>query len=92
VLLADQPFLEAADIERFLPLKSGVVEEKQVAPSLPARQSPLRPYGRVDSHSVDVLLHALQQCGGNKSRAAQLLGMTARQFDYRWKKLRQPAL
>jgi Nif-specific regulatory protein len=92
VLLADQPFLEAADIERFLPLKSGVVEEKQVAPSLPARQLPLRPYGRVDSHSVDVLLHALQQCGGNKSRAAQLLGMTARQFDYRWKKLRQPAL
>jgi hypothetical protein len=30
---------------------------------------------------------ALSQCGGNKSRAAHLLGMTPRQFNYRWQKL-----
>jgi Nif-specific regulatory protein len=33
------------------------------------------------------LLEALQQTGGNKTRAAALLGMTARQFRYRLEKL-----
>ncbi|SAL36723.1 transcriptional regulator NifA [Caballeronia udeis] len=99
VLLAEQPFLEAADIERFLPREGRAVLEanggftgRNIEPALavaPPQHVALRPYGRVDSHSFDVLRHALQQCGGNKSRAAQLLGMTVRQFEYRWKKLGQ---
>lgn len=39
------------------------------------------------SHTADALRQALDRCGGNKTRAAQLLGMTARQFHYRWQKL-----
>ncbi|WP_254073947.1 sigma 54-interacting transcriptional regulator [Burkholderia sp. S171] len=89
VLLAEQPLQEAADIERYLPRESDAMEKEQfAASSMPAAPHlPLRPYGSVDSHSADVLHNALKQCGGNKSRAAQLLGMTARQFNYRWKKL-----
>jgi Nif-specific regulatory protein len=48
---------------------------------------PLRPYARLGSHSADVLVAALQRSGGNKSRAAQALGLTVRQFNYRWQKL-----
>jgi Nif-specific regulatory protein len=47
----------------------------------------VRPYGAADSHSADTLQSALRKQGGNKSRAAQALGLTARQFAYRWKKL-----
>jgi len=51
---------------------------------------PMRPYRRVGSHPAQALVDALDQCGGNKSRAAQQLGMTARQFSYRWQKLGLP--
>ncbi|MEA3085550.1 MAG: Nif-specific regulatory protein, partial [Paraburkholderia sp.] len=51
---------------------------------------PMRPYRRVGSHPAQALVDALEQCGGNKSRAAQQLGMTARQFSYRWQKLGLP--
>ncbi|WP_218026889.1 helix-turn-helix domain-containing protein [Vreelandella aquamarina] len=39
------------------------------------------------SHSPEALCHALRRSGGNKTRAAQLLGLTPRQFSYRWNKL-----
>ncbi|HEV7814345.1 MAG TPA: sigma 54-interacting transcriptional regulator [Janthinobacterium sp.] len=96
VLLGDKPILSAADIERFMP-GSGALA--QVAPALPAASgapaapaSPgsfgvVRPYVPASSHSITELQQALTQCGGNKSRAAQLLGLTARQFAYRWAKL-----
>jgi Nif-specific regulatory protein len=51
---------------------------------------PVRPYRHVGSHPARALVDALEQCGGNKSRAAQQLGMTSRQFSYRWKKLGLP--
>jgi Nif-specific regulatory protein len=101
VLLADQPFLDAADIERFLP--SGAAASPEAAPAAvdaavaagieapdafaAGRHLPMRPYARVGSHSSAVLRRALDECGGNKSRAAHLLGMTVRQFNYRWQKL-----
>ena len=47
---------------------------------------PWRPYAPSTSHSAEDLLRALQASGGNKSRAAQQLGLTARQFQYRWQK------
>ncbi|PWV65536.1 sigma-54 interaction domain-containing protein [Plasticicumulans acidivorans] len=91
VLLAGKPVLDAADLDRFLP--------EAPADGLPAAESPrrappaelgsagLRPYAAADSHPAATLLDALARCGGNKTRAAQALGMTARQFHYRWKKL-----
>lgn len=45
-----------------------------------------RPYAPSTSHSAEDLLEALRASGGNKSRAAQQLGLTARQFQYRWQK------
>jgi len=46
-----------------------------------------RPYSWVREDEEQPLLEALQQTGGNKTRAAALLGMTARQFRYRLEKL-----
>jgi Nif-specific regulatory protein len=46
-----------------------------------------RPYSWVREDEEQQLLEALQQTGGNKTRAAALLGMTARQFRYRLEKL-----
>jgi Nif-specific regulatory protein len=51
---------------------------------------PMRPYRRIGSHPAQALVDALEQCGGNKSRAAHQLGMTPRQFSYRWQKLGLP--
>ncbi|TCK84351.1 sigma 54-interacting transcriptional regulator [Paraburkholderia sp. BL9I2N2] len=101
VLLADHPFLDAADIERFLPQPD---DEASAVPAMatrpladpasalspepgPGAVPPMRPYGRFSSHPAEALTQALRQCGGNKSRAAQKLGMTVRQFSYRWSKL-----
>jgi Nif-specific regulatory protein len=50
-------------------------------------QSSARPYSWVREDEEQTLLEALQQTGGNKTRAAALLGMTARQFRYRLEKL-----
>ena len=51
-------------------------------------ESPLvREYRRMHSHSAQALAQALARHGGNQSRAAQSLGLTPRQFGYRWQKL-----
>ena len=42
---------------------------------------------RYREDELDALLDALRQTHGNKTRAAALLGMTARQFRYRLAKL-----
>ncbi|KQO45457.1 Fis family transcriptional regulator [Methylobacterium sp. Leaf86] len=47
----------------------------------------IRPYLSADSHGHEQLRLALTQAGGNKTRAAQRLGLTERQFSYRWRKL-----
>jgi len=52
-----------------------------------AIQTNARPYSWVREDEEQTLLEALQQTGGNKTRAAALLGMTARQFRYRLEKL-----
>lgn len=55
-------------------------------PPAPAAMA-VRPYAPAASHSAAQLKAALAQSAGNKSRAAQLLGLTPRQFSYRWEKL-----
>ncbi len=93
VLLADHSPLTAQDVNRYLP------GSPAPSPSTPmelaavgmietfASDAAVRPYVSAHSHSIEALRLALERCGGNKSRAAQLLGMTARQFNYRWQKL-----
>jgi Nif-specific regulatory protein len=46
-----------------------------------------RGYGWVRADEAQSLLDALRQTGGNKTRAAMTLGMTARQFRYRLERL-----
>lgn len=98
VLLAEKPILGVADIERFMP--SGDSLSPANAPKDTTQGTarslspfgPVRPYVSAGSHSADELRQALDTCGGNKSRAAQMLGLTARQFTYRWQKLGIPSL
>lgn len=90
VLLADKPVLSAVEIERFLPAPGNVVAPvigQDPVPVAEFNYEIVRPYVAASSHSANELHRAVERCGGNKSRAAQMLGMTARQFNYRWKKL-----
>ena len=59
-----------------------------VAPQAEPPRSVVREYRPVQADEGASLLDALARAGGNKSRAAQALGMTARQFAYRLEKLR----
>ena len=47
----------------------------------------LRPYHAVQGGDRDGIVQALARCKGNKSRAAQQLGMTLRQLNYRIQRL-----
>ncbi|GAB7539855.1 sigma-54-dependent Fis family transcriptional regulator [Burkholderia sp. 3C] len=88
VLLAEKPILNAADLERFLPEAEPVpIPVAEPAPLATLPDAVVRPYMANDSHSAEELQQALRAAGGNKSRAAQLLGMTSRQFSYRWQKV-----
>lgn len=88
VLLAEKSVLDHHDIEPFLPSTSDIRRAAPLAASPPSEFSPLpvRPYVSSASHSASELNQALAQSGGNKSRAAQALGLTVRQFVYRWHK------
>lgn len=97
VLLIDTPSIDAADIEHFLPHQSDQPIPKGIASRAPepfrdlvtdvGDTQTIRPYMMVESHRLEDLKQALLQAGGNKTRAAQLLGMSARQFSYRLEKL-----
>jgi Nif-specific regulatory protein len=50
----------------------------------------VRPYSQVLASDGDRVRDALARAGGNRSRAAQILGMTRRQFTYRLEKLALP--
>ena len=76
VLLTDSTVVSATEMTRFL-LRSATQ----------ATARPLvREYTHTHSHSPDTLQAALDLHKGNQSRAAQALGLTARQFSYRLQK------
>lgn len=86
VLLAEKPIIESDDIERFMPL-ARTSDEPPSTPADPQSWEPYaRPYLSNASHTAQQLVDAVRKAGGNKSRAAQMLGLTARQFAYRWQK------
>jgi len=74
-----------AALDRGGPLPSAAPE---AAPAWPSAQPPLvRDYLAATSHPPQQLADALARAGGNRSRAAQALGLTLRQFSYRCRKL-----
>jgi Nif-specific regulatory protein len=89
---ADEPAVSPASVQSVAAERGqgGTLDASSRDPVSHSPSLPVRPYRRVGSHPAQALVDALEQCGGNKSRAAQQLGMTARQFSYRWQKLGLP--
>lgn len=97
VLLADGPMVSASELERFLPSDGPEVPPSLFSAPLPAEvpvktrvsvatPPPVRDHLPAHSHTLQELRDTLAMYRGNKSRAAQALGMTARQFGYRLSK------
>ena len=99
VLLTDSTMASGKELLRFLPTDTddlptvtrrglATVASTAVNPSPQATEHRLvRDYLAVQSHSAVQLEQALRANGGNQSRAAQAVGLTARQFGYRLRKL-----
>ncbi|MEW6590515.1 MAG: sigma 54-interacting transcriptional regulator [Pseudomonadota bacterium] len=93
VLLAEGASVSAREVEHVL---RGEAMSPSDATSLSGTSPPIPPVGSVRpylpaaSHGRDQIEQALAQTHGNKSRAAQLLGLTLRQFNYRLKRLDIP--
>jgi Nif-specific regulatory protein len=100
VLLAQGAIVDEAEVERILPKPDATDRASSAPAAVPSRvarhdapaaddrvPSLVRPYTPAHSHSAQTLQQALIDCGGNKSRAAQMLGLTVRQFVYRLEKL-----
>ena len=92
VLLTDSARVSGAELKRFLPAGQpahapGLRATLAPQPVAPAPAAWVRDYQPAQSHSEAQLQQALQACGGNQSRAAQSLGLTARQFGYRLRKM-----
>ena len=86
VLLAEGASISGREVEHV------IRSEAAGAPEVPMLYSPpssgtVRPYLPAASHDRQQIEQALAQTHGNKSRAAQLLGLTLRQLNYRMKRL-----
>jgi Nif-specific regulatory protein len=86
VLLSDTA---AVSVQALEPMLQGQLTTAP-GPASAASEGTVRDYRRADSHPAQQLQEALARHGGNRSRAAQSLGMSARQFGYRWQKLGLP--
>lgn len=84
-------FLQKPAFHSSTPIKPSYMNQPDHSymPQSTDQQFTIRPYAKADSHDMEALNCVLQQAGGNKTRAAQLLGMTARQFSYRLAKLNE---
>jgi Nif-specific regulatory protein len=96
VLLTDQSLVSRREIEAWLPdsVKARSAGSEKIVDSPAsisgARSAPLvRDYLPHNSHDPGELRKAMERQGGNQSRAAQALGLTTRQFAYRWKRLNE---
>jgi len=86
VLLAEGATVSAREVEHV------IRSETADAPDMPQHYAAptagaVRPYLPAQSHDRQQIEQALAQTHGNKSRAAQLLGLTLRQLNYRIKRL-----
>ena len=97
VLLSAGTVVSADEVDAVLRPSSSASRAREARASVRAMQddrpasdgaAPLvREYRSHQSHERSTLIDALERAGGNKSRAAQALGLTARQFAYRLQKL-----
>jgi Nif-specific regulatory protein len=99
VLMAEGPLVSTRLIDRILAQESHIASAQppraptasEAAPAtdqaLPQGAGNVRPYARVDPSEGERLLAAVRQCGGNKTQAAIMLGLTPRQLRYRLDKL-----
>ncbi len=93
VLLSEVPQVEAATVAHLLRGMPGRAVAMPATPAPPALAMPdaaapaawpaVRDYRRAESHPPEQLAAALAEAGGNRTRAAQRLGLTLRQFSYR---------
>jgi len=86
VLLAEGATISAHEVERVIHSEAASPPDATVLYS-PSPTAMVRPYLPAQSHDRPQIEHALAQTHGNKSRAAQLLGLTLRQLNYRMKRL-----
>ncbi|MBT9541402.1 sigma-54-dependent Fis family transcriptional regulator, partial [Thiobacillus sp.] len=86
VLLAEGATISAHEVERVIQSEAVGAPVASAAPHLPPPSS-VRPYLPAQSHDRQQIEQALAQTHGNKSRAAQMLGLTLRQLNYRIKRL-----
>jgi Nif-specific regulatory protein len=93
VLLSAGPVVTADEVDAVL-APSSTARVRAAAPKATEAATPdaarpplIRDYRSHQSHERAALLDALARAGGNKSRAAQALDLTARQFAYRLQKL-----
>lgn len=89
VLLTDQSTVSRQEIEAWLPdsVKAPRGEQPPRPVPLPGQTPLVREYLPSDSHGAEDLRAAMRLHKGNQSRAAQSLGLTPRQFGYRWKRV-----
>lgn len=86
VLLAEGAILSAGEVERVINGEAASAPDTQAVPAS-QNASIVRPYLPAQSHDRQQIEHALAQTLGNKSRAAQILGLTLRQLNYRMQRL-----
>ena len=95
VLMAEGPLLSARTMDQIL-AQEDAIRHAGSEPTNPASTGGqgwappaggVRPYARVDPSEGERLLAAVRQCGGNKTQAAMMLGLTPRQLRYRLDKL-----
>lgn len=96
VLLGNGPAIDAHALAHWSQQDERGAAPPVVAPQAAGSAAPaagesgshaVRDYRAVDSHTETELREALARSGGNQSRAAQLLGLTPRQFAYRWRRM-----
>jgi Nif-specific regulatory protein len=94
VLLSDKVMLDTADLDRFMPQlaceqdKAGpLMAHRNLADDTRDEPNLVRDYLPARSHTVQDLFDALARSGGNQSQAARSLGLTLRQFSYRFAKI-----
>ena len=88
-LLSENRLISAAEVAVVIAGESA--SEPMALPAIqstPVTADGLRPYHPVQASERDSIAQALVQCNGNKSRAAQLIGMTLRQLNYRIQRLK----
>ena len=86
VLLAEGATVSAREVEHVI--RSEAAGTPAASPPLyNAPATAVRPYLPAQSHDRQQIEQALAQTHGNKSRAAQVLGLTLRQLNYRIKRL-----